>query len=347
MFRLSNVRVSYKIAALGAVGILGVLLIGVIFTIGSESQSRYQKLADDAVEVRSTTKDLLIQLLQLRRNEKDFLLRKDDKYAQTHAGNTTAALGKLDRLKLQSTALDRNELAARIDAVQAGFGVYSKSFIAMVELAHKLGLTPDSGLEGTLRGSVHDIEARLAGFKDSRLNELMLLMRRHEKDFMLRHDLQYRDQFKQSVTAFGEALASSSISASDKIDIENKLSAYQGDFLAYVDAAQMLASNQRETSDAYAKIEPDLDTMAQSISAFAAEANAAAVAIRDRTVQLSSVTILVTFSPSSSGVPSPGRWRLWSGCCSAWPRARRSRSPASSARMKSVRPRGRSTGSRR
>jgi hypothetical protein len=48
VFRLSNVSVSYKIGALGAVGILGLVLIGVIFYIGSQSQSRYQEVANQA-----------------------------------------------------------------------------------------------------------------------------------------------------------------------------------------------------------------------------------------------------------------------------------------------------------
>jgi methyl-accepting chemotaxis protein len=108
MFRPSNVRVSYKIAALGAAGILGLLLIGIIFHFGAASQSHFQKLADDALAVRSTTRTLLIELLQLRRNEKDFLLRKDDKYTRTHAENTAAAVGMFDQLKLQVVALDQN-----------------------------------------------------------------------------------------------------------------------------------------------------------------------------------------------------------------------------------------------
>src|ERR1019366_3684198 len=151
MFRLSNIRVSYKIGALGAVSVLGFLLIGMIYFIGSGSQSHYQKLADDAVSVRSTTRNLLIELLQLRRNEKDFLLRKDEKYSKLHADNATAAVGIFDQLKLQLTAMDQSQLGAKIDAIRAGYGVYSTDFLAMVDLAHKLELTPDTGLEGTLR----------------------------------------------------------------------------------------------------------------------------------------------------------------------------------------------------
>jgi methyl-accepting chemotaxis protein len=286
--------VPYRIAALGAVGILGLLLIGAIYVIGSQSQSRYQKTSDDAVMIRSTTDGLLIQLLQLRRNEKDFLLRKDDKYAKSHAEGTAAALALFDRLKQQLTASGQSQLMGKIDAVRSGFAVYSNNFLAMVDLARKLGLTPDTGLEGTLRASVHEIETSLAGFKNSRLNELMLTMRRHEKDFMMRRDLQYRDQFKAAVTTFGQALAMSDVPASDQTDIGKKLSAYQTDFLAFVDATGLLQAKQAETSDAYAKIEPDIVATSESIAKFTADANAAAEDVRNNTARLFGIVTLLT-----------------------------------------------------
>jgi methyl-accepting chemotaxis protein len=286
MLRLSNVRMSFKIGALGAVGILGLILVGVIYFIGSESQSRYQTVSDAASAVGVTTKNLLIQLLELRRHEKDFLLRKDDQYAKSHAETAKAAVGTFDLLKQKLAAMEQNQLVSGVETVRAGFGAYGSNFLALVDLQHKLGLTADTGLEGALRISVHEIEARLAGFKDSRLNELMLLMRRHEKDYMLRSDLQYRDQFKQAVTAFAEALGASAIPASAKDEIGIKLSAYQTGFLSYVEAKQLFQVKQIETSGAYAKIEPDIDAIAQTIAKLESEAAAAAATARDNTARL-------------------------------------------------------------
>ncbi len=82
MLHTSNVRMAYKIGSLGAVGILGLLLVGAIYFVGSATQTRYQKLAAAASAVEATTNKLLIQLLQSRRHEKDFLLRKDDQYVK-------------------------------------------------------------------------------------------------------------------------------------------------------------------------------------------------------------------------------------------------------------------------
>ena len=285
MFRLSDIRMTYKIGALGAAGILGLVLVGVIYLIGSELQSRYQRRSDDASAVGMRTKNLLIQLLELRRHEKDFLLRKDDKYAESHAQAAVAAVGTFDVLKQQLTAMDHDQLTGEVKTVRAGFDDYSKDFLAVVDLQHKLGLTPDAGLEGTLRTSVHAIEDSLAAFGDSQLNELMLMMRRHEKDYMLRRDLQYRDQFKQAVITFAQALAASGIPASDKAGIGKKLSAYQTDFLAYVEASQLLSAKQGETSSAYAKIEPNIATIVQTTAKLESDADSAVAAARDNTAR--------------------------------------------------------------
>jgi methyl-accepting chemotaxis protein len=122
----------------------------------------------------------------------------------------------------------------------------------------------------------------------------MLTMRRHEKDFMMRRDLQYRDQFKAAVTTFGQALAMSDVPASDQTDIGKKLSAYQTDFLAFVDATGLLQAKQAETSDAYAKIEPDIVATSESIAKFTADANAAAEDVRNNTARLFGIVTLLT-----------------------------------------------------
>jgi methyl-accepting chemotaxis protein len=291
MFRLSNIRVSYKVGALGAVGILGLLFVGMILYVGSQSQSHYQRLADDAMAVSSTARNVLVQLLQLHRNEMEFLLRKDDRYSKAHAENTAAAVGMFGKLKQQLAAMDQSQLVGKLDTVQAGFGAYSKDFLVMVDLAHKLGLTPDTGLEGTLKSSVQEIEKKLQENKHSKLDELMLVLLRREKDFMLWHDLQYREQFQQAVTAFTDAVAV--YAPSERDDIGKLLSAHQKEFLAYVDTTQLLLSKQAETSDAYAKIEPDMDAIAQSIAKSSADASAAAATVRDDTARLFGIATLL------------------------------------------------------
>jgi methyl-accepting chemotaxis protein len=281
--RLSNIRLPYKIGSLGAVGVIGLVLVGAIYFIGSAAQSRYEGLASAASALETRTKNLQIQLLEARRSEKDFLLRKDDKYVKAHDGSEKAALQAFDDTAKALNTMGQLSLRESVDNLRRGFDAYSKNFSAMVELRRKLGLNPDSGLEGALRASVHAIEQALAPLKDSHLNELMLTMRRHEKDYILRYDTQYRDKFKSAAAKFADALNNTTLPGSDKTTLHQKLDAYQNDFLAYVDTAQLLVAKQAETSAAFAKIEPGIEEIAQAVAKLGAESAAEADRVRRHT----------------------------------------------------------------
>ncbi len=282
-FRLSDIRLPFKIASLGAIGVLGLLLVGAIYFVGSATQSRYEKISLAASALEARMKDLEIQLLQSRRHEKDFLLRKDDKYVKAHDESNKAATRAFELITQTLAAMGENELVGDINVVRGGFDVYSKNFSEMSDLQHKLGLTQDAGLEGRLRASVHDIERTLAPFKDSHLNELMLTMRRHEKDYMLRRDPKYRDEFKDAVSRFANALDASGLAASEKNVVKEKLAAYQSEFLAYVEAQQALASKQTAMSASYAKIEPGIDAIGRSIANLESKSAAEAENVRQDT----------------------------------------------------------------
>jgi methyl-accepting chemotaxis protein len=43
-----HLRLGHKIAALGGLGIVGLVLVGVIYTVGLASQERYRRVAADA-----------------------------------------------------------------------------------------------------------------------------------------------------------------------------------------------------------------------------------------------------------------------------------------------------------
>ena len=76
-----------------------------------------------------------------------------------------------------------------------------------------VGFNENSGLEGNLREAVHQIEARLAEFDEPRLTILMLMMRRHEKDFLLRGDEKYGADITKRGEVFVKALDASPIGA--------------------------------------------------------------------------------------------------------------------------------------
>ncbi len=289
-----HLRITHKIAAIGAVGIVGLVAVGGIYLAGGAVQERYRLAAADARTIASLTDRLFIHMLESRRAEKDFLLRSTDQYAQRHGAVTKSIESDFEALQRQVRGASFAELDAKVGAIRAGFETYRKHFGAVVDLRRKLGLDENSGLEGTLRKSVHEIESALKQFDEPRLAVTMLMMRRHVKDFMLRRTARYGDDMKKRAGEFTAGLAAASaIPAGAKNDIAQKLAAYQRDFFEWMDTAQSLARELKATSDAYARIEPLVSAVQEMVENARNESESADGASRAATGQQMQIAIVL------------------------------------------------------
>jgi methyl-accepting chemotaxis protein len=294
MSRLSSrIRLTHKIAAIGATGLVGIAIIGAIYLLGTSIQDYYRRVAGSAQSTLVLANDLYVKLLESRRAEKDFLLRSDMKYVERHNALDKSIRDELGTLQQRMNGERLDDLARQIDVIRNGFQSYSTHFAAVVDAKRRLGLNENSGLEGALRKSVHAIETRLNEFKDPRLLVTMLMMRRHEKDFMLRRDPKYGGDIKKRAAEFTAALDATELPSAAKDDIKQKLADYQRDFFAWMDVALTLANEQKLTSDAYASIEPVIEKMLTAVKDTYAEADAANQASRANTKMQMQLAILL------------------------------------------------------
>jgi methyl-accepting chemotaxis protein len=254
-FASIQLRLSHKIAAIGLIAVAALLAVGGIYYYGNTSQSAHRQTAAQARAVAMMNAKLATLLLESRRTEKDFLLRNDEAYAKRHAALTASVTAQLAALRNQAQAWP--ELQQKIDEINAGYKAYSAAFAESVADKLKLGLKEDAGLEGALRQSVHEIESALKKFDEPRLAVIMLMMRRHEKDFMLRRTAKYGKDMQDRAAEFATALTKAeNVPEAAKADLKAKLAAYQRDFFEWMTTADKLAAALKRTSEAYAKIEP-------------------------------------------------------------------------------------------
>ncbi len=139
-----------------------------------------------------------IQLLELRKNEKDFLSRKDLKYLDNFQKN----IKNFENIK---TILDDEFAKSDIDPTELNnyknvIAEYSTIFTKIVNLQKEIGLNPDSGLYGALRDSVHLVQEFAKKSNDNYLLATVYDLRKQEKDFMLRLDEQYVEKFIKIIT---------------------------------------------------------------------------------------------------------------------------------------------------
>ena len=173
-----------------------------------------------------------------------------------------------------------NGLPEKLDIVHGGFGSYVKDFGALSQAEIKLGLNETLGLSGSLRGAVHDIEAKLKESDNPRLTSWMLMMRRHEKDFMLRRDPKYVGEFKKAAAEFSKLVASADMSPALKAEIAQKLEKYQADFAAWADGALEVAGHAAAMSKKFHEIEPVVAEIQQSVERLYRDAEASEAATR-------------------------------------------------------------------
>ncbi len=275
-----SIRLTHKIMAIGLVGVIGLLAFGAIYQVGSLSQDASRVVAGEGRNISSLNRQLSIKLLEARRAEKDFQLRRDESYARHHSEFSGMIERDMDRLKSSARSSGFNNIAEKIEGMQRGFANYSRNFGALVQAETKLGLNEKLGLTGSLRGAVHDIETRITEIDNPRLTSAMLLLRRHEKDFMLRRDEKYVGELKKAVADFSKSLAVADVQPAVKADIAAKLEKYQVDFSAWAAGALEAAGFGSAMSKAFREIEPVIADIEQNVERQYTSAEASEAATR-------------------------------------------------------------------
>lgn len=211
---------------------IGVLLILMNLSLRDVLETEEAVLINQRIET---------SMLTLRRNEKDFLARNDLKYQQQFNDNYAAMQQQVTELaqRLRSKGIDN----ADVFTLSKIFESYQQSFSELVSIQQQIGLTPTDGLYGNLRKSVHEVESLLNSLNDDSLLKDMLMLRRNEKDFMLRLDLKYRDTFQQNLQVFKNNLAQSYLLTSEQQQVSSLMQAYSKDFLALVSANEQKGLN--------------------------------------------------------------------------------------------------------
>src|SRR5687767_3404289 len=122
-----RLRITHRIAAIGAMGVLGVLTIGGIYLVGAAQQGEFRTAAEREKTMATRTGGFYLNMLESRRSEKDFFLRSDLKYAVR-----VAELGRVIDAELGALAGQATdpELAKRFTTVRDGFKKYLTHFTA-------------------------------------------------------------------------------------------------------------------------------------------------------------------------------------------------------------------------
>lgn len=212
--------------------IIGVCLLGMLVLVANQIYN-----TDRLIKLNSQSKQLLQlsnELLQLRRHEKDFLLRLDPHYVDSFKLRAEGFAEQLSEIKPVFSKLGDTDIL--FDELSHSFALYQSQFFALVSLQTKIGLDENSGFQGHFRQATHKLEDEFKRQQQSNMHLWLLQMRRSEKDFLLRKRMEYVERH----SAYYQQL-SAAISQSKPVNAQLQqtlLDDYQHSFLQLVAAYQ-------------------------------------------------------------------------------------------------------------
>lgn len=258
MLDLRNFNIRAKHNLIIAVIILGLMVTAVV---AYTQVGRLQALSETRLIVYASERDMLM----LRRHEKDFLARLDEKYITRF--NAQISQLNADLTALNASLIDQGLPSAQTEAMASALSQYQGHFNQLAETRETIGFTPQTGLYGALREAVHQIEDSAQAQNDYELLYHLLMLRRHEKDFMLRHDPKYLAKFADQAESLRAYLTLFSLD-----DMKPLLSRYVQDFTALADAERSAGLTENEglrgeMRSSVHKTEEALDKMETSLIA--------------------------------------------------------------------------------
>ncbi|KKJ78113.1 hypothetical protein WH95_01805 [Kiloniella litopenaei] len=287
----TNLGIRFQILAICILSLVGFIAVGSVFLISNQVRNGYISNQDKARHVLELEENLDKKLLNARRREKDFLLRLDKKYVGQHAEVMTEINQYLSELEVLSHT---PEFTGYVNDLKNLSANYEAQFKTVVHDLEEIGLNETEGLRGELRGAVHNVEERLKNLYNSELTVLMLMMRRHEKDFLLRNDPKYIGRIGERIDEFRTEMRASGITSNDAKEITDLLGKYQAAFNKLADLKLTLEKDQKKLSTVYAEGIPALYKMEEAANADYEMAKEQTKANAEMTILVMASVILIT-----------------------------------------------------
>ena len=216
---LNNLSVRLKIAMINAVSVAALLIVVGFGIYTDHVQERLYRIGDGVDGIERS-------ILLLRRHEKDFLLRSRIEFKNAFEAETTRLGGLIATVGAEAKAAGL-PIDDDLTALTAATRDYAETFGRLADAQTKAGLGENDGLQGIFRDATHGGETLVAALKNDTLLKDLLTLRRHEKDFLLRRNPKYIDEFEAAYKVFATDLAAAGKAA----EIGRAMEAYRTAFL--------------------------------------------------------------------------------------------------------------------
>ncbi len=229
---LLRLKVRWKLLiAFGSVLVLSIVLMGIVIN-STRLTLNYDLLNERIDRVNITTLEMngLVKDFHAQGYKKEEFLIHGKSHFIDEFELAFARQDNLLRLVAEHDLFEESEHKTELEKLSKDHYRYRDNFHGLVDILKKRGFK-DHGVEGELRKSIHAVEDAPYAYDKA----LMLMLRRHEKDFFLRRDERYPERFNSSIDIFRQAiLTSDSADSPGALSILENINNYQQKFAVIV-----------------------------------------------------------------------------------------------------------------
>lgn len=234
--KLENFSIGSRLNALAGLAILTMAGLGLAFHLTEKHVLEHADIQAEYTEQAELSRRAVGHILELDLYKNRFLTERTAELETSFDVEKVATLETFGVLSELSDA-DFTDQAR----------LYMAGATKSLSLRKTLGLDENSGLEGDLRTAVKTVEARVDGKNDPALTNKILMMRRHEKDFIMRLDPKYIDRLSARVSEFKLQLEERDYAASEKAEIIDLIDIYEARFRDWATARLALEEQNKIT----------------------------------------------------------------------------------------------------
>ena len=262
-----NIRIGAQLGLLVGIVFLGFAavggLIGYAVKVRTASDAKREHLND----VVAAAEQARYGLLNLRRIEKDFLMRNEERYVKAHGDAAAKVTPLVDRLVADASTDEERKARG---GMRDGFNAYLKSFDAIAETRRKIGLREDQGLMGAMREAVRNAEQAASASGNKEVTILVLQLRRNEKDFLLSKEDRYAKAVADGVGGFAGAVNDSA----EGRNLIALIDVYGKAFASLAEATKTGGELETRLSREFAAIDPVMVAIGEQVEKQSAAAKA-------------------------------------------------------------------------
>ena len=297
--KLGNIKITQKLVTLLIGLLVGFMVIGFSYYQVLEAENEAIRVSEKMVEFENGIHEVQVDLLNARRSESEFYLKK---YPILLGKFDTRIIVANQNLKaLTSLVKDERELGI-ITELGDAFEVYRSRFIKAAEAQVEIGLDENTGLTVDLLAAARSIEEKVAKTKNPALESSLLKIRQFERLYMQEEDSKHYESMQAELNTFRSLLDNKNISSKTQLSIRKDLSEYTSTLSNISSIIGVLKELRNDVRLSVRQIEPLFEKLLERSKEIITTTRAEAQERRNRITAFFITTILVIAVLASIGL---------------------------------------------